>query len=231
MHLSNGDLDLVIIFFLPLLFLQEYFINHELAKHGFLGADDYKNTLSPGSHHAITSCPERINHLDYEQFNLHQEVSHSHYLGFDGSGHNGGNIPHFQDLSHISDLLPAIAPPATAFLRPMCALWDCQRPVQGSEWCQDYCSNIHATVALSEGAPGMTPVLRPGGIDLKDAPLFAALAAKTQGKSVGIPECQGAATTKSPWNAPGMSKITCWYFVILFLSSHCSFSCVIINLL
>ena len=55
----------------------------------------------------------------------------------------------------------------------------------------------------------MAPLLRPSGIDLKDGPHFAALAAKTQGKSVGIPECEGAATTKSPWNAPGMSYITC----------------------
>ena len=210
LQLSSGDIDLVIIFFLSLPFPQEYFVNHELPKHGFLGADEYKNTLPTGAHHAVTSCPERTSHLDYEQFNLHQEVCHNHYMGFDGSGQNDGDIPHFQDLSHISDLFPAIAPPATAFLRPKCALWDCPRPAQGSEWCQDYCSNFHATLALSEGPPGMTPVLRPGGIDLKDGPLFAALAAKTQGKSVGIPECGGAATTKSPWNAPGMSYITHW---------------------
>jgi hypothetical protein len=47
------------------------------------------------------------------------------------------------------------------------------------------------------------PVIRPRGIDLKDGPLFAALSAKVQGKNVGVPICEGAATAKSPWNAPG----------------------------
>jgi hypothetical protein len=99
---------------------------------------------------------------------------------------------------------PGLCPPPAAFLGPKCALWDCSRPAQGTKWCQDYCSNFHVTLALNEGAPGMRPVLRPGGIDLKDGPLFAALSAKTQEKSVGIPECEGAATAKSPWNAHGM---------------------------
>eukprot|EP00252_Welwitschia_mirabilis_P000700 TRINITY_DN10674_c0_g1_i1.p1 TRINITY_DN10674_c0_g1~~TRINITY_DN10674_c0_g1_i1.p1 ORF type:complete len:554 (+),score=123.47 TRINITY_DN10674_c0_g1_i1:941-2602(+) len=96
---------------------------------------------------------------------------------------------------------PAICPPPAAFLGPKCALWDCPRPAQGTEWCQDYCCNYHGTLALKEGAPGMHPVLRPGGIELKDGPLFAALTAKTQDKAVGIPQCEGAATSKSPWNA------------------------------
>jgi hypothetical protein len=62
----------------------------------------------------------------------------------------------------------------------------------------------HAELAVKEeGPPGTMPVIRPRGIDLKDGPLFAALGAKTLGKQVGIPVCEGAATTKSPWNAPG----------------------------
>jgi hypothetical protein len=68
----------------------------------------------------------------------------------------------------------------------------------------DYCSNFHATLALSEGANGQSPVVRPGGIDLKDGPLFSSLSAKSHVKAVGIPECEGAATSKSPWNAHGM---------------------------
>jgi hypothetical protein len=60
-------------------------------------------------------------------------------------------------------------------------------------------------LALSEGAPGMCPVLRPGGIDLKDGPLFSALKARVNGQAVGIPELHGAATSKTPWNATGMS--------------------------
>lgn len=197
---------------------QEYFVNQELPKQGFLVADEYKNNLPTASRHAVPDCLESNNHLDYEQqFNLHQEVAHSHYIGFDGSGQNGGNIPHYQDLSRISDLLPAISPPASAFLKPKCARWDCTRPARGLEctrpargleWCQDYCNDGDATVALNEGRPGMTPVVRPGGIDLKDGPLFASLAAKTQGKSVGIPDCEGAATTKSPWNAPELFDLS-----------------------
>ncbi|KAL5072857.1 hypothetical protein RYX36_011841 [Vicia faba] len=68
-------------------------------------------------------------------------------------------------------------------------------------WCQDYCSANHELLANSEGLPGMTPILRPGGIDIKDGPLFAAVLAKTLGKEVGIPKCEGAASTKAPWNA------------------------------
>ncbi|RRT34193.1 hypothetical protein B296_00053653 [Ensete ventricosum] len=116
-------------------------------------------------------------------------------LGPDVGGLQSGGVAVFQ-------FIPAICPPPSAFLRPKCALWDCPRPARGSEWFEDYCSSFHATLALNEGPPGMTPVLRPGGIDLKDGPLFAALTAKTQGKNVGIPECEGAATNKSPWNAP-----------------------------
>ncbi|CAL9074641.1 unnamed protein product [Musa textilis] len=106
----------------------------------------------------------------------------------------------------MSDVLPAICPPPSAFLSPKCALWDCPRPAQGSEWCQEYCSSFHATLAINEDLPGMTPVLRPGGIDLKGPP-FAALSAKTHGKNVGIPVCEGAATARSPWNAPGMGVL------------------------
>lgn len=62
-------------------------------------------------------------------------------------------------------------------------------------------------MAVAEGAPGMCPVLRPGGIDLKDGPLFAALMARVQGHAVGIPELKGGATAKSPWNAPGKPLI------------------------
>ncbi|KAH7423103.1 hypothetical protein KP509_12G039200 [Ceratopteris richardii] len=94
-----------------------------------------------------------------------------------------------------------VSPPLAAFLGPKCALWDCPRPAVRSDWLLDYCSTFHATLALSEGAGGRSPVVRPGGIDLKDGPLFSSLLAKSQNKAVGIPECEGAATSKSPWNA------------------------------
>ncbi|OAY80586.1 Transcription factor VOZ1, partial [Ananas comosus] len=168
--------------------LEEYFLTHGYLENGLLGADEYKNTLSVGMQHAFLSCEEgttaAATNFDSYHFNLHQQIPHNVHLSFD------------------SEFIPAICPPPSAFLRPKCALWDCPRPAQGSEWYQDYCSSFHATLAVNEGPPGMSPVLRPGGIDLKDGPLFAALAAKTLGKNVGIPECEGAATTKSPWNAP-----------------------------
>ena len=50
----------------------------------------------------------------------------------------------------------------------------------------------------------MTPVLRPRGIGLKYNLLFSTLKARTERKAVGVPDCEGAATTKAPWNTPGM---------------------------
>lgn len=126
---------------------------------------------------------------------MNRDFNHNLCLSFDPEVEEE-TIPEFQGPC------PGISLPPEAFLGPKCALWDCPRPAQRSDWCQDYCSNFHGIVALNEGPPGMGPVLRPGGIDLKDGLLFAALDAKTMGKAVGIPECEGAATAKSPWNAP-----------------------------
>ncbi|XAR66520.1 hypothetical protein NMG60_11012790 [Bertholletia excelsa] len=134
--------------------------------------------------------------LDYHAYDLHQDVEQN-FSGFVGMNLYGEDSVH-----QVSGFLPNICPPPSAFLGPKCALWDCPRPAHGLDWCQDYCSSYHAALALNEGPPGMTPVLRPGGIGLKDGLLFAALSAKTLGKDVGIPECEGAATAKSPWNAP-----------------------------
>ncbi|CAM6008012.1 unnamed protein product [Sphagnum balticum] len=108
-----------------------------------------------------------------------------------------------------SDMLfkPGIFPPSIAFLNPKCALWDCPRPAQGGNEGLVYCSSFHEELALSEGAPGMCPVLRPGGIDLKDGPLFAALTARVNGRAVGIPELHGAATSKTPWNATDLFDV------------------------
>lgn len=182
-------------------------MHQELSEHGFQDVDVCKTNVSIGLHHGNVDCMESGDRLDYQQFNIHQELPHDLFLQYDNGGRHGENV-----AQHISDLLPAICPPASAFLRPKCALWDCPRPAKGSDWFQDYCSCVHAILALNEGPPGMNPVLRPGGIDLKDGPLFAALIAKTQGKNVGIPECEGAATTKSPWNAPGTRSIHSFWF-------------------
>ena len=95
--------------------------------------------------------------------------------------------------------------PPSAFLGPKCALWDCTRPAHGSDWYMDYCSDYHGNLALTEDSPGTAPVLRPGGISLKDNLLIDALRAKTLGKNVGIPVCEGAVNTKCPWNAAGES--------------------------
>ncbi|KAL9234030.1 hypothetical protein vseg_008951 [Gypsophila vaccaria] len=148
----------------------------------------------------VASNMEMATQLDYNQFSLNLDLDHHYLNGYLGMG---------VDTAHpISGFLPNINPPPSAFLGPKCALWDCPRPAQGSDWWLDYCSSFHATLALNEGPPGMTPVLRPGGIGLKDGLLFSALSAKVQGKDVGIPECEGAATTKSPWNAPELFDLS-----------------------
>ncbi|XP_074272287.1 transcription factor VOZ1 [Silene latifolia] len=156
---------------------------------------------SPGFQSLVTTNMDMATtQLDYNQFNLHLDLEHHYLNGYLGIGVDTTNP--------ISGFLPIICPPPSAFLGPKCALWDCPRPAQGADWWLDYCSSFHATLALNEGPPGMTPVLRPGGIGLKDGLLFAALSAKVQGKDVGIPECEGAATTKSPWNAPELFDLS-----------------------
>jgi hypothetical protein len=51
---------------------------------------------------------------------------------------------------------------------------------------------------------------------LKDNLLFDALTAKMLGKNVGIPQCEGAAVMKSPWNAAGKSTSMPSPFLPLF---------------
>ncbi|KAL6137949.1 hypothetical protein ACLB2K_063238 [Fragaria x ananassa] len=97
----------------------------------------------------------------------------------------------------MPNIFPVISPAEPPFLGPSCALWDCSRP---AECGKDYCCNFHATSALEEGQPGKSPVFRPRGISVKDSALFDALIAWNQGKAVGIPDCEGAAILKSPWN-------------------------------
>ncbi|XBI28986.1 hypothetical protein VPH35_053090 [Triticum aestivum] len=176
---------------------QMYYVNQELSVEDFLYDDDYKINL-PGSNPEILNNLEGIGHQEYLQFNLPQELPPNAYLDMNNYGQNAGD-----GFLHMSDLLTTMSPAPASFLRPKCALWDCPRPAQGSERWQDYCSMYHAELAVKEeGPPGTMPVIRPRGIDLKDGPLFAALSAKIQGKHVGVPVCEGAATTKSPWNAP-----------------------------
>ncbi|KAL6542819.1 hypothetical protein OROHE_010339 [Orobanche hederae] len=138
--------------------------------------------------------------LDYHSFNFHQEFDPQYLSGFDVADFVVDDA-----MPQISGYQQNFCPPPSAFLGPKCALWDCPRPALSLDWSQkpdDYCSTYHAGLAPGEGYPGRLPVLRPGGIGLKDNLLFAALGAKAQGKDVGIPECEGAATAKSPWNAP-----------------------------
>lgn len=131
---------------------------------------------------------------NYHQLDLHEDFSEGFMIGKYGIEQSG------KDAS--PGIHPDICPPPSAFLGPKCALWDCSRPAQGSKVCGDYCSTCHNELATSEGL-AVTPILRPGGIALKDDPLFSALTAKTLGKEVGIPECEGATISKCPWNAPG----------------------------
>lgn len=178
-------------------FSQVFNMSHRPHERVFPLIDQGKDSLS-GIHTAATNNAEEVGPSEQLQYELYQGLDHNYYATFESAGYGGED-----SVPHISSYLPSICPPPSAFLGPKCALWDCPRPAQGLEWCQDYCSSFHGTLALNEGPPGMGPVLRPGGIGLKDGLLFSALKAKAQGKDVGIPECEGAATAKSPWNAPG----------------------------
>lgn len=156
------------------------------------------NNMEPSDlHNSINYNLENMTHLDYLQFDNELYVCPSNME------HHGVNA-----LSDISGVRQNILPPPSAFLGPKCALWDCARPVQDGEQGKDYCSAFHAELAKKEGPPGMAPILRPGGIDLKDGPLLSALRAKMQAKNVGIPVCEGAATARSPWNAPELFDIS-----------------------
>jgi hypothetical protein len=148
---------------------------------------------------------------DFHQLDLHEDADYALLIG--------ANDTKQCEQDAMPNVLPNICPPPSAFLGPKCALWDCFRPAQGSKWCEDYCSTVHAVLALNEGLPGMTPILRPGGISLKDGPLFAALNAKIHGKEVGIPQCEGAASRKSPWNNPGRPTLCPFSFIHFFSSS------------
>ncbi|GMI82329.1 VASCULAR PLANT ONE ZINC FINGER PROTEIN, vascular plant one zinc finger protein [Hibiscus trionum] len=182
-------------------FQEGYGVNQGQQQRCFPLVDHCKDPSS-GVHSMPISNLEGATQLDYNQFNLHQDFEHF-YTGYNGTGFAEEDV-----MLHTPSYLPSVCMPPSAFLGPKCSLWDCPRPAQGLDWCQDYCSSFHASLAMNEGPPGMGPVLRPGGIGLKDGLLFAALSAKAQGKDVGIPECEGAATAKSPWNAPELFDLS-----------------------
>ena len=182
------------------LWLQMYYIDHELSIDDFLQDNDYKINL-PGSNEDHFNNLHGIGPLEHQQFDLPLDLPPESYADANNPEQNTGDV-----FVHMSDLLTTIWPSPSQYLGPKCALWDCGRPVGGSEDSGDYCNPYHAGLALNDdGLLGTRPVMRPRGIDLKDGPLFTALIAKVQGKNVGIPVCGGAATSKSPWNAPGKS--------------------------
>ncbi|WVZ99253.1 hypothetical protein U9M48_044581 [Paspalum notatum var. saurae] len=182
---------------------QMYYIDQELSIDDFLCDDDYKINL-PGSNEDQFNSLHGISQLENVQFDLPLDLPTHSYVDTNNSEQNTGDV-----FVHMSDLLTTIWPSPSQYLGPKCALWDCGRPVGGSEDCGDYCNPYHAGLALNDdGLLGTRPVMRPRGIDLKDGPLFTALIAKVQGKNVGIPVCAGAATSKSPWNAPELFDLS-----------------------
>ncbi|KAL7102839.1 hypothetical protein ACP275_08G143300 [Erythranthe tilingii] len=168
--------------------------NNSTHEQGFPLLDQCKNTaMGPTTIETNSMCLEKQCQTNFPSFDFNQEIGPHYFLGFDETT---TQFPIYQQ---------SIPPPPSAFLGAKCALWDCPRPALGLEWStnpDDYCSSYHAGIAPGEGYPGRPPVIRPGGIGLKDNMLFSALGAKSRGKDVGIPECEGAATSKSPWNAP-----------------------------
>ncbi|KAK3184049.1 hypothetical protein Dsin_031335 [Dipteronia sinensis] len=173
--------------------------NDEHVEHSFRGLEEFKGS-DTGLHNAEISIPDSTTLLDYQQMDMYQESENGHLMG-----------AHFTEECQKDaepNVLPYICPPPSAFMGPKCALWDCLRPALGSEWYRDYCSSFHATLSSSEEFPGLTPVVRPGGIHLKDSLLLVAANAKAQGKNVGIPKCEGAATAKTPWNSTELFDVT-----------------------
>jgi hypothetical protein len=183
------------------------YYDHELSIDDFLRNDDNYKIDIPGSNQDDLNNLPGIGQMEHQQFNFPVDLtSHSSYLDVKNSVQDTGDV-----FVHMSDLLTTICPSSSRYLGPKCALWDCSRPVGGSEECQDYCNPFHAGLALNDdGRHGIRPVMRPKGVDLKDGPFFAALIAKVQGKNVGIPVCKGAATSKSPWNAPGRFGVSAY---------------------
>ncbi|KAM0924984.1 hypothetical protein ACQ4PT_004523 [Festuca glaucescens] len=177
------------------LFNDQMYYDHELS------IDDFLHGPNPVG----LNNQQEIRQLEHEQFNLPLDLQPpSAYVDANSSVQNTGDV-----LFDMSDFLTTMSPSPSQYLGPKCALWDCGRPVWGSDECQDYCNPYHAGLALNDdGLLGTRPVMRPRGIDLKDAPLFDALCAKLQGKNVGIPVCEGAATSKSPWNAPELFDLS-----------------------
>jgi len=188
---------------LSYLWLQVYYIDHDLSIDDFLQDDDYKINL-PGSNEDHFNNLDGLGPLEHQQFDLPLDLPPESYADANNPEQNTGDV-----FVHMSDLLTTIWPSPSQYLGPKCVLWDCGRPVGGSEDSGDYCNPYHAGLALNDdGLLGTRPVMRPRGIDLKDGPLFTALIAKVQGKNVGIPVCGGAATSKSPWNAPELFDLS-----------------------
>nr|AAU89121.1 expressed protein DH12 [Zea mays] len=181
-----------------------YYTDYELNIDDFLCGDGYEINIS-GSNEDQFNNLHGIGQLGHQQFDLPLDLPPTHsYADANNSEQNTGDV-----FVHMSDLLTTIWPSPSQYLGPKCALWDCGRPAGGTEDSGDYCNPYHAGLALNDdGLLGIRPVMRPRGIDLKDGPLFAALIAKVQGKNVGIPVCGGAATSKSPWNAPELFDLS-----------------------
>ncbi|KAF9608718.1 hypothetical protein IFM89_010850 [Coptis chinensis] len=168
------------------------FSNQTMGEHGYQEFDDYIDL-------PWVNNSEATNQLAFDQFDVHQDFQNNNCTGLVGSGKFEEDSMHY-----ASALQQSICHPSSSMMKPKCALWDCCVPAQY----QDYCCDIHASSAFNEGQSGMTPVVRHRGISLQDDPLFATLHAKMEGKDVGIPECEGAATMKCPWNSPELFDIS-----------------------
>lgn len=154
------------------------------------------NNFEPSDvHNMVPNNFSMMTQLDFLPLDEHQNLDSEIFISSSGIENWGMDV--------FSDFSSNVNPPPSAFLGPKCALWDCVRPAKSTEICRNYCSGFHAELAVKECPPGSCPILRPGGIGLKDGPLFVALKSKLEGKDVGIPECLGAASAKSPWNTPG----------------------------
>ncbi|GJN14929.1 hypothetical protein PR202_gb01806 [Eleusine coracana subsp. coracana] len=139
------------------MFDQMYYIDHELSIDDFLRDDDDFKISIPGSNQDDLNNLQGIGQMEHQQFNFPVDLpAHDSYAGRSNSVQDTGDV-----FVHMSDLLTTICPSPSQYLGPKCALWDCSRPVGGSEECQDYCNPFHAGLALNDDGLLGRPVMRP----------------------------------------------------------------------
>ncbi|KAI3877838.1 hypothetical protein MKX03_022561 [Papaver bracteatum] len=109
-----------------------YFMNPVPQEHGYELYDQGvgQHGESPSVMHPnMFNNYEAFNEFDLDQFDLHQKFDHNLSIDFDGTKKCG------EDAGQSSSQAgPNMRFPTSGISGPKCALWDCTRRAQGSEW-------------------------------------------------------------------------------------------------